>query len=45
MKYKRKKPRTKVRCTMCTNNRIVNSSKADRKADKVRKQIEREGKG
>ena len=44
MNHKRKKPRTKVRCTMCTNNRIGNSSKADRKSDKVRKQIEREGK-
>lgn len=26
MNYKRKKPRTKVRCTLCTDNRTGNSN-------------------
>lgn len=37
-KYKRRKPRSKVKCNICTDNRVGNSGQADRKSDKVRKQ-------
>lgn len=38
MRYKRKKPRRKVKCDMCTDARAGNSASQDRKQDKVGKQ-------
>jgi len=44
MNHKRKKPRTKVRCRLCTDARFGNSLKDARRQDRVRVIENREAK-